>query len=168
MCDVDVTQVPDPKHQVVFWSWERGQTMIANRFALVLCQPPLERKHRKQKNWPNQPILRLYKKSRKRSSKLVSDLKLDINSKKSGVRLCLTDRQSSCTTLALIPLLLYLTNIYLPSYLRLITVHIGHSNTNTIRLVRSFEIGCAGPARQVPSERTRRMTEARQGRTYHQ
>ena len=33
MCDV--TWVPDPKHQVVIWSWKRGQTMIVNRFSLV-------------------------------------------------------------------------------------------------------------------------------------
>ena len=34
MCDV--TWVPYPTHQVVIWSWKRGQTMIVDKFPLVL------------------------------------------------------------------------------------------------------------------------------------
>ena len=36
---------------------------------------------------------------------------------------------------------------------------IGHSNTNAVPACAVFEIGRASPARQVPSERTRRIPE---------
>ena len=36
---------------------------------------------------------------------------------------------------------------------------IGHLNTNAVRACAVFELGRAGPLRQVPSERTRRIPE---------